>query len=118
MRKLASKRITHQQFYVYVGIVRLIGHGYFFILTFSVVQGKARPLVDFWWYLKETFFPDGPFRVAVRERAAGLYVAAALLYFFRSWSGRQPTGWAPQVGHHRRYFFRFLEVWCPCTAPC
>uniref|UniRef100_A0A453BBI7 Uncharacterized protein n=2 Tax=Aegilops tauschii subsp. strangulata TaxID=200361 RepID=A0A453BBI7_AEGTS len=55
---------------------------------------KARPLVDFWWYLKETFFPGDPFHVAVpvRERAARPHVAAALRYFFPF------LEWAPAYG--------------------
>uniref|UniRef100_A0A453BBP0 Uncharacterized protein n=1 Tax=Aegilops tauschii subsp. strangulata TaxID=200361 RepID=A0A453BBP0_AEGTS len=58
------------------------------------VHGKARPLVDFWWYLKETFFPGDPFHVAVpvRERAARPHVAAALRYFFPF------LEWAPAYG--------------------
>ncbi|XP_044335558.1 uncharacterized protein [Triticum aestivum] len=56
-------------------------------------DGGARPLVDFWWYLKETF-PGDPFHVAVpvRERAARPHVAAALRYFFPF------LEWAPAYG--------------------
>ena len=43
----------------------------------------ARPFLDtFRGNLKETFFPDDPFRGVVRERGAGRRTVAALRYFF------------------------------------
>ncbi|KAL6901806.1 hypothetical protein ACP4OV_004682 [Aristida adscensionis] len=43
----------------------------------------ARPFLDtFRGNLKETFFPDDPFRAVVRERGAGRRAVAALRYFF------------------------------------
>ncbi|XP_062209958.1 sulfate transporter 3.1-like [Phragmites australis] len=43
----------------------------------------ARPFLDtFRGNLKETFFPDDPFRAVVRERGAGRRTVAALRYFF------------------------------------
>ncbi|CAL4920877.1 unnamed protein product [Urochloa decumbens] len=43
----------------------------------------ARPFLDtFRGNLKETFFPDDPFRSVVRERGAGRRTLAALRYFF------------------------------------
>jgi sulfate transporter 3 len=44
---------------------------------------QPRPFLDtFRANLKETFFPDDPFRAVVRERGAGRRAAAALRYFF------------------------------------
>ncbi|KAI4992877.1 hypothetical protein ZWY2020_007190 [Hordeum vulgare] len=44
---------------------------------------EARPFLDtFRANLKETFFPDDPFRAVVRERGFGRRAAAALRYFF------------------------------------
>lgn len=43
----------------------------------------ARPFLDtFRGNLKETFFPDDPFRAVVREQGAGRRAVAALRYFF------------------------------------
>lgn len=44
---------------------------------------EARPFLDtFRANLKETFFPDDPFRAVVRERGLARRAAAALRYFF------------------------------------
>ena len=44
---------------------------------------EPRPFLDtFRANLKETFFPDDPFRAVVREHGAGRRAAAALRYFF------------------------------------
>ena len=90
----------------------LFGHGHFFItyhfLMFMVRRGR-------WWISGGTSRrPSQVTHSTWRCRCVSELPDRTWRRRFdtssRSWSGRQPMGWAPQVGPHRRYFFWFLEV--------